>query len=168
MQKRISYFIAFSCLLFVFSCSNNSKVAYDEGFKAGYAKGYESAVNKINENQPTNSIQEIKTPTEDNKQNESLENANPDIPQTALLTLQYILLHHEAPEGYVGGRNFGNYEQHLPKYDKNGKRISYKEWDIHPKVEGKNRGAQRLITGSDGSAWYTADHYSTFKQIHLE
>ena len=35
----------------------------------------------------------------------------------------------------------------------------------HPLVPGKNRGAERMVTGSDKSAWYTADHYETFKRI---
>jgi guanyl-specific ribonuclease Sa len=28
-----------------------------------------------------------------------------------------------------------------------------------------DRGAERLVTGSDGSAWFTADHYRTFLLI---
>lgn len=27
------------------------------------------------------------------------------------------------------------------------------------------RDATRIVTGSDGSAWYTDDHYATFTQI---
>jgi ribonuclease T1 len=30
---------------------------------------------------------------------------------------------------------------------------------------GTNRGAERLVTGSDGSAYYTSDHYQTFRRI---
>ena len=43
--------------------------------------------------------------------------------------------------------------------------IKYREWDTHPLRHGVNRGAERLITGSDGSAYFTEDHYRTFKKI---
>lgn len=92
-----------------------------------------------------------------------------DIPKEAQATLAYVRAHNEAPPGQVGGRRFGNYgsngEQKLPQADAQGKRIDYREWDIHPKVPGRNRGAERLVTGSDGRAWYTADHYCTFTEI---
>lgn len=42
---------------------------------------------------------------------------------------------------------------------------SYKEWDINPYKYGQNRGTERIVTGSDGSAWYTPDHYKTWYQI---
>ena len=61
----------------------------------------------------------------------------------------------EALKGYVGGRHFGNFEKRLPRRDKSGKNIKYQEWDVNRKIPGKNRGAERLVTGSDGSAWYT-------------
>ena len=47
----------------------------------------------------------------------------------------------------------------------NGNRIEYKEWDVNPKKPGKNRGAERLITGDNRSAYYTKDHYKTFIQF---
>ncbi|MFM8931982.1 MAG: ribonuclease domain-containing protein [Gemmataceae bacterium] len=43
--------------------------------------------------------------------------------------------------------------------------MRYREWDVNPLRPGLNRGAERLITGSDGSAHYTLDHYDTFKKI---
>ncbi len=92
-----------------------------------------------------------------------------EIPREARGTLAYVRDHGEAPPGQVGGRRFGNYgrggEQKLPQQDTLGRPIEYREWDIHPKVPGRNRGAERLVTGSDGRAWYTADHYSTFTEI---
>ncbi len=91
------------------------------------------------------------------------------VPREAHTTLAYIRAHGSAPPGYVGGRRFGNYgrdgEQKLPQLDALGRRIDYQEWDIHPKVPGRNRGPQRLVTGSDGRAWYTADHYATYTEI---
>ncbi len=92
-----------------------------------------------------------------------------EIPKEAYATLAYIQAHDSAPQGYVGGRRFGNYgrggEQKLPPQDALGRPITYREWDIHPKVPGRNRGPQRLVTGSDGRAWYTADHYATYTEI---
>ncbi|HJW44154.1 MAG TPA: ribonuclease domain-containing protein [Geothrix sp.] len=84
------------------------------------------------------------------------------IPAHARETLSYIRKHGYAPPGFVGGRVFGNYEGQLPRYDARRKRIEYREWDVRARAEGRNRGAERLVTGSDGRAWYTADHYRTF------
>lgn len=86
------------------------------------------------------------------------------VPEYALKTLAYIEEHGEAPEGYVGGRTFQNREKKLPK-EQDGEKIKYQEWDVHPKVEGKNRGAERLVTGNDQSAYFTADHYRSFIKI---
>lgn len=86
------------------------------------------------------------------------------IPAHAREALIYVRQHGYAPPGYVGGRIFGNYEGALPRYDTRRKRIEYREWDVHPRAEGRNRGAERLVTGSDGRAWYTADHYRTFAE----
>ena len=65
---------------------------------------------------------------------------------------------------YVGGRKFYNREKRLPAINENSK-IQYKEWDVKPKAEGKSRGAERLVTGNIGTAYYTSDHYRTFKKI---
>jgi len=40
-----------------------------------------------------------------------------------------------------------------------------KGWDVNPKVPNLDRGLERIVTGSDGSAWYTTDHYHTFHRI---
>lgn len=40
--------------------------------------------------------------------------------------------------------------------------VDYREWDVNPHVKGVDRGAERLVTGSDGSAYSTRDHYDTF------
>jgi ribonuclease T1 len=81
--------------------------------------------------------------------------------------LKYIKANGRAPEGYVGGRDFQNRERRLPRSDTQGKPIKYQEWDVNPKVRGVNRGAERLVTGSDGKAYYTNDHYRTFQEIKL-
>lgn len=91
------------------------------------------------------------------------------IPAQALQALAHIRATGQPPPGCEGGRRFGNYGddggQKLPETDARGGRIHYQEWDIHPKVPGRNRGAERLVTGSDGRAWFTSDHYRTFTEV---
>jgi guanyl-specific ribonuclease Sa len=87
------------------------------------------------------------------------------VPAKVAKVLKYIDEHKKAPPGYEGGRPFLNLEKRLPRKDKRGRVIKYQEWDVNRKVRGKNRGPERLVTGSDGSAYYTADHYKTFIKI---
>ena len=91
------------------------------------------------------------------------------VPAKVETALKYIDEHHSAREGYEGGRTFLNLgragEEKLPARDARGKPIKYQEWDVNPRVPGKNRGPERLVTGSDGSAYYTDDHYRTFKKV---
>lgn len=79
------------------------------------------------------------------------------IPPTARDTLKAIEERHGEPlPGYVGGRTFQNRERVLP-------RGYYREYDVHPKVAGKNRGAERIVIDQrSGKAYYTADHYRSF------
>ncbi|MEV0367833.1 ribonuclease domain-containing protein [Nocardia fusca] len=67
--------------------------------------------------------------------------------------------------GTKGGVPFGNREGRLPAADSTGKGIKYQEWDVNPKKPGQSRDAERIVTGSDGSAWYTGDHYDTFTRM---
>lgn len=90
---------------------------------------------------------------------------NASVPDYVIEVLQYVKEQNKAPEGYVGGRRFGNYEKRLPQKTNNGSIIHYREWDVFPKIKNKSRGAERLVTGSDRSAWYTSDHYNSFIQI---
>jgi ribonuclease T1 len=87
------------------------------------------------------------------------------LPANAVQVLAYIRAHHEAPPGYEGSRRFGNYERVLPQSDDSGRRIQYQEWDVRPHLEHVNRGAERIVTGSDGRAWYTNDHYAHFTEM---
>jgi dienelactone hydrolase len=87
------------------------------------------------------------------------------VPDKALKVLEYVDRHGEPMDGYEGGRTFGNFERRLTQNDDKGRRIKYREWDVNPLKAGTNRGTERLITGSDGSAYYTDDHYSTFKKV---
>lgn len=91
--------------------------------------------------------------------------SNTGIPQKVYDVLKYIRANHHAMQGYVGGRVFSNREKIVPQNDDKGNPIEYQEWDVNPKVEGQNRGAERILTGSDGRAWYTDDHYKSFKEI---
>lgn len=87
------------------------------------------------------------------------------VPDQARVVLRSVRHHGQAPEGVEGGRHFGNFEHRLPEQDASGKPLRYQEWDLWPKVRGRNRGAERLVTGSDGRAWYTGDHYRTFIEV---
>lgn len=60
-----------------------------------------------------------------------------------------------------GGQTFANRDGRLPASDG----VTYSEWDVNPRVQGSPRDSMRLVTGSDGSAWFTNDHYETFVRI---
>jgi RHS repeat-associated protein len=67
--------------------------------------------------------------------------------------------------GYKGGSTFANDgsggAQILPR----GSGVTYREWDVNPNVKGVDRGAERIVTGSDGTAYYTNNHYTSFTQF---
>ncbi|WP_433661835.1 ribonuclease domain-containing protein [Nocardia sp. CA-128927] len=67
--------------------------------------------------------------------------------------------------GTKGGDRWMNRAGTLAAKDGSGKPISYQEWDVNPKQRGRSRDAERIVTGSDGSAWYTGDHYETFTRM---
>ncbi|GAA5042950.1 guanyl-specific ribonuclease [Nocardia callitridis] len=67
--------------------------------------------------------------------------------------------------GTKGGGPWQNRGGDLPAKDDSGKKITYQEWDVNPKIQGQSRDAERIVTGSDGSAWYTGDHYKTFTRM---
>lgn len=83
------------------------------------------------------------------------------IPLAAQDTLKALEQRHGKPlPGYAGGRPFLNRERLLP-------RGRYREYDVHPKVPGKNRGAERIVIDQKtGKAYYTADHYRTFAPMN--
>jgi len=92
-------------------------------------------------------------------------NKQSKFPQKVYVVLKYVKENGTAPEGYVGGRKFGNYEKQLPQKDENGRRINYQEWDVNPKKQGRNRGVERLVTGSNSKAYFTKNHYKSFIEI---
>lgn len=144
----------------------NKSESYNNGFKAGYLEGLKDGKEQaVKVEKPV-----IKETLDSGYQHGTNDNlpvivTNPAIPEKAVLVLNFIRQYKKPPENYVGGRKFGNYEHHLPERDAAGNKIEYQEWDIHPKIEGRNRGSQRLVTGSDGRAWYTPDHYNSFIEI---
>jgi dienelactone hydrolase len=89
----------------------------------------------------------------------------PGVPAKVAKVLQHVDETATALDGYEGGRNFLNLEKLLPEKDAQGRRLRYREWDVNPLKPGVNRGPERLVTGSDGSAYFTGDHYRSFKRI---
>jgi len=95
--------------------------------------------------------------------------SNMKIPLPALNTLGVIDDTGKSPANTPGGSTFRNDGrgggQMLPPTDGHGNAITYREWDVNSRPTSGPRDAQRLVTGSDGSAYYTGDHYQTFEQI---
>ncbi|WP_156300580.1 ribonuclease domain-containing protein [Streptobacillus canis] len=61
------------------------------------------------------------------------------------------------PKGVRGNRKWLNRDSKLPiEYE-------YREFDIHPKINDRNK--IRIVFGSDGSIYYTVDHYETFIKL---
>jgi guanyl-specific ribonuclease Sa len=83
------------------------------------------------------------------------------VPQKAYDVLAAIQQRRGQPlPGYVGGRVFENRERRLP-------RGRYREYDVNPRIPGRNRGAERLvIERRTGKAYYTRDHYRTFTLLN--
>lgn len=58
------------------------------------------------------------------------------------------------------GAVFGNFERRLPQRE----RGYYREYTV--KTPGvKSRGARRIVMGKGGEAYYTADHYQSFRRV---
>jgi ribonuclease T1 len=124
--------------------------------------------NTNNIQQPTvqNNQTDNRYPKNNNNTNtQHTDNSNGAVPAKVFTVLQYIKANNHAMDGYVGGRVFTNREGNLPKDDAQGNSIDYQEWDVNEKIQGQNRGTERICTGSDGRSWYTNDHYRTFTEI---
>ncbi|MFN8267030.1 MAG: ribonuclease domain-containing protein [Chitinophagales bacterium] len=163
-------FLPVFCFIFFISCNTSSKSEqYHLGYKDGYNDGAKAVKDKSSSENSKEKNYSLPT-TPENERGGAIEKeptgiSNPTIPQKAIVVLSYIQKNNQAPDGYEGGRTFGNYEHNLPQLDASGNKIRYQEWDIQPKVQGQNRGARRIVTGSDGRAWYTPDHYNTFIEM---
>jgi guanyl-specific ribonuclease Sa len=83
-----------------------------------------------------------------------------EIPGYARDVFAYVLKTGRPPRGYVGDRVWQNRERRLPAGG------DYREYDVHPKIRGVNRGPERIIVDrTAGKGWYTGDHYRTFIPI---
>jgi guanyl-specific ribonuclease Sa len=94
----------------------------------------------------------------------------PNVPPKAVAVVEQVANNGgAAPPGHVGGRAFMNDGrgggQTLPTTDAAGTQITYREYDVNPRQPGVSRGAERVVIGSDGSAYYTNNHYTTFTRI---
>jgi ribonuclease T1 len=68
--------------------------------------------------------------------------------------------HGQPLAGHVGGRVFHNREGQLPAG-------RYREYDVHPRIPGRDRGPERLVINqATGRAYYSADHYRTFVPLN--
>ena len=53
----------------------------------------------------------------------------------------------------------------LPEADAAGNPIAYTEHTVNPRPPGGSLDGSRIVTGTDGSAWATTDHFQTWTQI---
>ncbi|MBH0777478.1 ribonuclease domain-containing protein [Nocardia bovistercoris] len=93
----------------------------------------------------------------------------PGVPDRAYVTLVEIDAGRwpdsaNAP-GTKGGEQWMNRNGDLPRTGPDGRALTYQEWDVNPKERNRSRDAERIVTGSDDSAWYTGDHYKTFTRM---
>ena len=164
-----NFFILFFLFIGTFSscqpsenrASNQEKGAYQEQ-NEGNSTQNRSKKPKKRRNRDKNENQNQSYASENRIDANKSDIRTGNVPEKALKILKHIHENGMAMSGYVGGRRFGNFEGLLPKKQTSGKRIDYQEWDVNPKIQGKNRGTERLITGSDGKAYYTNDHYGSF------
>ncbi len=71
-----------------------------------------------------------------------------------------------ATPGTSAGKKYKNRDGLLPGFDENGNAITYKEYDVNNLSEGaSSRDGHRFVRGSDGSVYYTSDHYETFTKL---
>jgi ribonuclease T1 len=82
-----------------------------------------------------------------------------DLPAEARATL--ALIEAGGPFPYrQDGKTFGNREKLLPRRDHG----YYREYTVRT-PGAQDRGARRIVAGSGGESYYTADHYRSFKRI---
>ena len=74
------------------------------------------------------------------------------------------LLEHQNTKTKAGG-TWNNRDNTLPVKDSKNNFITYREYDVNITHKGQNRDAERFVKGSDGSTYYTNDHYKTFTKI---
>jgi guanyl-specific ribonuclease Sa len=67
------------------------------------------------------------------------------------------------PQGFDNDGRGGT--PRLPAQDAGGKSITYTEYTVNPRPPGGKLDGKRIVTGSDGSVWYTDDHFTTWTRI---
>ena len=67
--------------------------------------------------------------------------------------------------GTKDNSEFQNRDGDLPEEDSEGREIRYREHDVNNKEQHQGRDAERFVSGSDGSVYYTGDHYETFIKL---
>jgi len=82
-----------------------------------------------------------------------------DLPAEARATLALIKAGGPFPH-QQDGRTFGNREKLLPQRD----RGYYREYTVRT-PGARDRGARRIVAGSGGEFYFTADHYRSFQRI---
>ncbi|RAG83586.1 ribonuclease [Streptacidiphilus pinicola] len=90
------------------------------------------------------------------------------IPARAWQTLKLIDAGEWPPNdgsGTKGGAVWTNPDKTLPPADSEDRPIQYRQWDVNRKSPGQARYPERIVTGSDGTAWYTPDLFRTFEQM---
>jgi RHS repeat-associated protein len=85
--------------------------------------------------------------------------------QTRSEVIDYARGHGGAAQpGYRGGGTYANDGRGgtpiLP-----GRGVTFREYDVRPFQPGVNRGADRVVIDSKGRAYYTGDHYMSFRRI---
>ncbi|OYZ02530.1 MAG: hypothetical protein B7Y37_01695 [Sphingobacteriia bacterium 28-36-52] len=102
-----------------------------------------------------------------------LSKLNNNIPEAAKRVVDYAHRKNGAAQpSHIGGRIYKNDGrgggERLPQITENGKQITYKEYDVHQRLDGFNRGNERVVVGSDGKSYYTNNHYHSFKEIKMK
>ena len=67
--------------------------------------------------------------------------------------------------GTAAGSKYKNIDGKLPIKTIDGKDITYREFDVNNRLPNLPRDKERFVVGSDGSVYYTNDHYATFIQV---
>ncbi len=86
-----------------------------------------------------------------------------DLPAQAAATVRLIEAGGPFPYPRDDGVVFHNDEHRLPG-EADG---WYREYTV-PTPGSPDRGARRIITGRDGTYWWTGDHYETFERIEVD
>lgn len=166
-MKRLSILLIFVTSLFSTGCvnSNSTKDKQKEQTDRPYKKGDPSVWDSKNEPDEEANGNNAQGNQRFDEGRRPPHEPNNYIPPKVYKVLDYVKKNGQAMRGYSGGRKFQNRERLLNMTDARGNKIQYQEWDVNPKVRGRNRGMERLITGSDNRAWYTNDHYRSFIEI---